>query len=174
MSVAALPPPSLQPRMAMPTQSKRPVMMPRPSASSSSSSNPALAARPSAGLKAKPVAAPPPIVRRPSSAASSTSRSTPAALPQPAAGSSKDTSSSSGKVFAKPSKEWVLPERAKPGRKVSVEEPDNVSRLPTIISTPWLMTETPVSKPSLAAGSPGTAQRLHSNAGGAPAAVRSG
>ncbi|ORY25644.1 hypothetical protein BCR39DRAFT_543531 [Naematelia encephala] len=39
--------------------------------------------------------------------------------------SSKDTSSSAGKVFAKPSKEWVLPERAKPGRKVSCEEPDN-------------------------------------------------
>ncbi|KAK4685499.1 AP-1-like transcription factor, partial [Tremellales sp. Uapishka_1] len=37
----------------------------------------------------------------------------------------KDTSSSSGKVFAKPSKDWVLPERAKPGRKVSSEEPDN-------------------------------------------------
>lgn len=31
-------------------------------------------------------------------------------------------------MFAKPSKEWVLPERAKPGRKVSVEEPDNVSQ----------------------------------------------
>nr|ODN93927.1 hypothetical protein L203_00095 [Cryptococcus depauperatus CBS 7841] len=38
---------------------------------------------------------------------------------------SKDTSSSAGKIFAKPSKEWVLPERAKPGRKVSVDEPDN-------------------------------------------------
>ena len=43
------------------------------------------------------------------------------------AGGGKDTSSSAGKVFAKPSKEWVLPERAKPGRKVSVEEPDSVS-----------------------------------------------
>jgi hypothetical protein len=39
----------------------------------------------------------------------------------------KDTSSSAGKVFAKPSKEWVLPERVKPRRKVSAEEPDNVS-----------------------------------------------
>ncbi|EIW73488.1 hypothetical protein TREMEDRAFT_59662 [Tremella mesenterica DSM 1558] len=29
----------------------------------------------------------------------------------------KDTSSSNGTVYAKPSKEWVLPERAKPGRK---------------------------------------------------------
>lgn len=37
----------------------------------------------------------------------------------------KDTSSSAGKIFAKPSKEWVLPERAKPGRKVSIDEPDN-------------------------------------------------
>jgi AP-1-like factor len=38
----------------------------------------------------------------------------------------KDTSSSSGTLFAKPSKEWVLPERAKPGRKISKEEPDSV------------------------------------------------
>lgn len=37
----------------------------------------------------------------------------------------KDTSSSSGKIFAKPSKEWVLPERAKPGRKASTQEPES-------------------------------------------------
>ncbi|ORX37336.1 hypothetical protein BD324DRAFT_608628 [Kockovaella imperatae] len=37
----------------------------------------------------------------------------------------KDTSSSAGKVFAKPSKEWVIPERTKPGRKISEDEPDN-------------------------------------------------
>lgn len=37
----------------------------------------------------------------------------------------KDTSSSSGKIFAKPSKEWVLPERAKPGRKAATDEPEN-------------------------------------------------
>ncbi|RXK36797.1 hypothetical protein M231_05958 [Tremella mesenterica] len=37
----------------------------------------------------------------------------------------KDTSSSNGTVYAKPSKEWVLPERAKPGRKVSSVEPDD-------------------------------------------------
>lgn len=37
----------------------------------------------------------------------------------------KDLSSSTGKIFAKPSKEWVLPERAKPGRKASTDEPDN-------------------------------------------------
>ena len=42
-------------------------------------------------------------------------------------GAIKDTSSSSGKVFAKPTKEWVVPERTKPGRKISAEEPDNVS-----------------------------------------------
>ncbi|KAK8858647.1 hypothetical protein IAR55_002876 [Kwoniella newhampshirensis] len=54
--------------------------------------------------------------------ASRTSSSTSAAVTPVA---SKDTSSSAGKIFAKPSKEWVLPERAKPGRKVSVEEPDN-------------------------------------------------
>lgn len=41
----------------------------------------------------------------------------------------KDTSSSAGKIFVKPSKEWVLPERAKPGRKVSADEPDDVSPL---------------------------------------------
>ena len=44
----------------------------------------------------------------------------------------KDTSSSSGKVFAKPSKEWVVPERTKPGRKISAEEPDNVSGPPAL------------------------------------------
>lgn len=37
----------------------------------------------------------------------------------------KDLSSSTGKIFAKPSKEWVLPERAKPGRKAATDEPDN-------------------------------------------------
>ncbi|GMK57511.1 hypothetical protein CspeluHIS016_0403450 [Cutaneotrichosporon spelunceum] len=37
----------------------------------------------------------------------------------------KDTSSSAGKIFAKPSKEWVLPERAKPGRKASTQEPES-------------------------------------------------
>ena len=119
MSVAALPPPSLQPRMPIPTQ-KRPVMQPRPSTSA------AVAPRTSQ-VKSKPTS-PPALVRRPSSASSVTPLGTPVALPAPTAGSSKDTSSSSGKVFAKPSKEWVLPERAKPGRKVSVEEPDNVSR----------------------------------------------
>lgn len=37
----------------------------------------------------------------------------------------KDLSSSTGKIFARPSKEWVLPERAKPGRKAATDEPDN-------------------------------------------------
>lgn len=37
----------------------------------------------------------------------------------------KDVSSSTGKIFAKPSKEWVLPERAKPGRKASTQEPES-------------------------------------------------
>jgi len=37
----------------------------------------------------------------------------------------KDTSSSTGRIFAKPSKEWVLPERAKPGRKAATDEPEN-------------------------------------------------
>lgn len=60
------------------------------------------------------------MVSRPSTASTS---STPVA----SGSNSKDTSSSAGKVFAKPSKEWVLPERAKPGRKVCAEEPDNVS-----------------------------------------------
>lgn len=134
MSVAALPPPSLQPRMSLPVQPKRPLMMPRPSASSSSAQT--LASRPVPQVKARPPQPAPPIVRRPSSTASSTPRAAPTPLPTASASSSstpsgnKDTSSSSGKVFAKPSKEWVLPERAKPGRKVSVEEPDNVSDLP--------------------------------------------
>lgn len=66
---------------------------------------------------------PPPskILHRKESAICNNTASTSLLLP------GKDTSSSAGKVFARPSKEWVLPERAKPGRKLSVESPDNVS-----------------------------------------------
>ncbi|KAL7420777.1 hypothetical protein Q5752_004729 [Cryptotrichosporon argae] len=81
------------------------------------------------------MAMPPPLlqkrpVRRPRpssstmSAVTTPSVSTAPTLPTPTA-VGKDTSSSSGTVFAKPSKEWVLPERAKPGRKAATDEPDN-------------------------------------------------
>jgi len=71
----------------------------------------------------------PTMVQRPSTTSST---STPVA----SGSNSKDTSSSAGKVFAKPSKEWVLPERAKPGRKVCAEEPDNVGLFPSHGMTP--------------------------------------
>ncbi|WVW84764.1 hypothetical protein I302_106799 [Kwoniella bestiolae CBS 10118] len=63
--------------------------------------------------------------RTSSTASTPTASSSAAAAVAPLMVPGKDTSSSAGKIFAKPSKEWVLPERAKPGRKVSVEEPDN-------------------------------------------------
>lgn len=74
---------------------------------------------------------PPPLARPRSGsvasvASSTSSRAGPSMAPKlapPPQG--KDLSSSTGRVFAKPSKEWVLPERAKPGRKASTEEPDN-------------------------------------------------
>ncbi|WWC70834.1 uncharacterized protein I206_104786 [Kwoniella pini CBS 10737] len=92
-------------RVALPPMSKG-ISAPSPSSSSTPTSHPVMASR-----------------------ASSTA-STPATTPTanstaPLSVSGKDTSSSAGKIFAKPSKEWVLPERAKPGRKVSIEEPDN-------------------------------------------------
>jgi len=73
-----------------------------------------------------------PVASRRSSVASNTSSK---AIPTPAIPAKllsigeKDTSSSSGTVFAKPTKEWVIPERAKPGRKVAAEDPDNVSTI---------------------------------------------
>ncbi|WVQ65703.1 uncharacterized protein L199_003881 [Kwoniella botswanensis] len=128
----------VQPRPAT-SISQRP-MIPKPSSSSSSSSRPPI--NPSTSSSAKiplpskantssapspsPSSARPALPSRTSSTVStptSTSTSTAAVAPLMVAG--KDTSSSAGKIFAKPSKEWVLPERAKPGRKVSVEEPDN-------------------------------------------------
>jgi hypothetical protein len=70
----------------------------------------------------------------PAPAAASPASTSPIAGPGHATGSSntagapsggKDLSSSTGRIFAKPSKEWVLPERAKPGRKAATDEPDN-------------------------------------------------
>ena len=68
--------------------------------------------------------------RTTSSASTATTASKTTSVAPLATGPGKDTSSSAGKVFAKPSKEWVLPERAKPGRKVCAEEPDDVSWIP--------------------------------------------
>lgn len=80
--------------------------------------------------KALPLAMPTP---KPAAASSSSSSSAvmpkqpiPRTAPRLAAPlPGKDLSSSTGKIFAKPSKEWVLPERAKPGRKAATDEPDN-------------------------------------------------
>ncbi|EJT49125.1 hypothetical protein A1Q1_01774 [Trichosporon asahii var. asahii CBS 2479] len=76
----------------------------------------------------RPLAMPTP---KPAPASSSSSSAPKQAIPRVAAPRiaaplpGKDLSSSTGKIFAKPSKEWVLPERAKPGRKAATDEPDN-------------------------------------------------
>ena len=88
-------------------------------------------------------------------------------------GTVKDTSSSSGKVFAKPSKDWVLPERPKPGRKVVADEPDDV-RPPYLHRPPpqtaregrevvLTLTETAISKPDLAESPSGPTIGLRPN-----------
>ncbi|WWC62656.1 uncharacterized protein I303_105253 [Kwoniella dejecticola CBS 10117] len=82
------------------------------------------AATPSASSSTNPTSRPA-MGSRASSTMSTTSTTPTASGSAPLQVAGKDTSSSAGKIFAKPSKEWVLPERAKPGRKVSVEEPDN-------------------------------------------------
>lgn len=154
------------------------------SSSSSSSNNNLITARPA-------------VVSRNSSASVVTNASTTASIAVTTPGNgNKDTSSSAGKVFAKPSKEWVLPERAKPGRKVSAEEPDNVSAQPnanpdpiSITCTPtripkavtlhaapltlMLMAETPIPKPPIAKSPPGPPNRLHPDSRRAPAGLRS-
>ncbi|OWZ63310.1 hypothetical protein AYX14_05333 [Cryptococcus neoformans] len=138
MSVAVSAPIPLATRPTIMSKPSAPRIQSRPSPSSTPSSS----TRP---MAAKPARQPP------NSAASSSSTSKVAAKsvtpniptsarpsPAPRANSSssssivavtpilgKDTSSSAGRIFAKPSKEWVLPERAKPGRKVSNDEPDN-------------------------------------------------
>ncbi|WRT67860.1 uncharacterized protein IL334_004834 [Kwoniella shivajii] len=106
----------------------------RGSSDSTSSSSSKLVSKGNLAMTPPSIPSPrPTIISRNSSVAS-----TPVAIPIPSSSttsnsqmnapssiSGKDTSSSAGKIFAKPSKEWVLPERAKPGRKVSIEEPDN-------------------------------------------------
>ncbi|WVQ83210.1 hypothetical protein IAT38_005349 [Cryptococcus sp. DSM 104549] len=147
MSVAVPTPPSLATRPTMLPKSSAPRIQSRPSTSSSSagagaSSRP-MAPRPPARpvLNATPSGSAPRVAARPALPSSVSASASTSARPSPApranssasastsaagpALSSKDTSSSAGKIFAKPSKEWVLPERAKPGRKVSVDEPDN-------------------------------------------------
>ncbi|KAL1413069.1 hypothetical protein Q8F55_000818 [Vanrija albida] len=106
-------PPRVQARPAAP---KPPAPLSAKPASSSSSA----ATSPTASM-------PPPARPRSGSVASATSsRAGPSTAPKLAVPpQGKDLSSSTGRVFAKPSKEWVLPERAKPGRKASTEEPDN-------------------------------------------------
>ncbi|WWC88627.1 uncharacterized protein L201_003540 [Kwoniella dendrophila CBS 6074] len=143
----------VQPRPSAPL-AQRP-MAPRPSSSSTNANTPQIASRPPPQTVMKNNVSSSSKIQLPpkgtiSSAPSPSSSSTPSATRPamhsrnsstastattssnmnnniapltPVAG--KDTSSSAGKIFAKPSKEWVLPERAKPGRKVSVEEPDN-------------------------------------------------
>ncbi|OCF45955.1 hypothetical protein I317_00043 [Kwoniella heveanensis CBS 569] len=91
------------------------------SLSMSSNNKPSPVTRPAPASRASSSTASTPNATSPSSGSASASST--AIAPLAVAG--KDTSSSAGKIFAKPSKEWVLPERAKPGRKVSVEEPDN-------------------------------------------------
>ncbi|WVF68922.1 hypothetical protein IAT40_003696 [Kwoniella sp. CBS 6097] len=132
-----------QPQLMSRPPSNQNINTNNPSAASSSASN-KLATKASLSMtsanKSSPASRPPTVSRTSStastpnatspasgSASASASASTPASgsAVAPIAVAGKDTSSSAGKIFAKPSKEWVLPERAKPGRKVSVEEPDN-------------------------------------------------
>ncbi|ODO10144.1 hypothetical protein I350_02372 [Cryptococcus amylolentus CBS 6273] len=94
-------------RPMAPKPPSRPPLNPNASASSSSSR---VAVKSSSAAVPAPAPRPAPASR----ANSSASGSVPIGV-SPAPG--KDTSSSAGKIFAKPSKEWVLPERAKPGRK---------------------------------------------------------
>nr|XP_031864266.1 uncharacterized protein CI109_000179 [Kwoniella shandongensis]KAA5531338.1 hypothetical protein CI109_000179 [Kwoniella shandongensis] len=130
------PAPRIQSRPSTSTQPSRP-MAPRPSSTASTPiPRPAVSATPSTSASGKiaiprtapaasasaSTARPPPVSRTSSSSASTATTSAGAAA---SVVPGKDTSSSAGKIFAKPSKEWVLPERAKPGRKVSAEEPDN-------------------------------------------------
>ena len=162
------------------------------------SAGPRLASRPSPAGPSRPVAARPvaarPTAPRPAprptpgstsatsvkSAASTSGGRAPAPSVPPGgsnaivpAGGGKDTSSSAGKVFARPSKEWVLPERAKPGRKVSVEEPDSVSSgYDSIVSGGLIgsvgcmrevltQAETAISEPPLPTCPPRPTYRLH-------------
>ncbi|WVQ73242.1 hypothetical protein IAR50_002808 [Cryptococcus sp. DSM 104548] len=104
-----------QPARAM---APKPASRPPLNASASGSSSAKVAVKSSSAAVPAPAPRPAPASR----ANSSASGSAPIGV-SPAPG--KDTSSSAGKIFAKPSKEWVLPERAKPGRKVSIDEPDN-------------------------------------------------
>ncbi|WVR06431.1 hypothetical protein IAU60_003462 [Kwoniella sp. DSM 27419] len=104
--------------------SSRPQLLSRSSTATSSSGLSMTISRPSTTATSTR----PPVVSRPSSSAptpTATASNPTASFGTASVAGSKDTSSSAGKIFAKPSKEWVLPERAKPGRKVSVEEPDN-------------------------------------------------
>ncbi|GFZ45101.1 hypothetical protein JCM24511_02827 [Saitozyma sp. JCM 24511] len=129
MSVAARPiPPTKTPIPRLQSRPSSSALQPKPRPAlppSETISN----ATPSSSkpLATKPPAKTSPPARAPPLPSSSSSSSTPAMTAATALGSvpGKDTSSSAGKVFAKPSKEWVLPERAKPGRKVSADEPDN-------------------------------------------------
>ncbi|WVQ96442.1 hypothetical protein IAU59_003547 [Kwoniella sp. CBS 9459] len=98
---------------------KASLMMSSNNKSTSASSRPPPASRASSTASTSNATSPA------SGSASTSASASGSAAVAPLAVAGKDTSSSAGKIFAKPSKEWVLPERAKPGRKVSVEEPDN-------------------------------------------------